>query len=286
MPTFDTPAPISVTVDLTVGHVRIDADDRTETTVEVRPSDPTKELDVRAAEQTRVSYADGKLLIRTPKLRPMFSSKVGSIDVAVTLPSGSQLHGDAASAEFAVEGRLGETRLKTALGHIQLDRTGPAQLHTSSGKVTVGAITGRAEVTTHSGAVRIGGIDGPAVIKNSNGDSVLGEVTGDLRLHVANGDIELRRALADVTAKTANGNIRIHEVVRGSVVLDAVAGELELGIRTGTAAWLDLSSTAGRVHNALDAAEGPAESDETVRVRARTVTGDIVVRRAVPAPQQ
>ncbi|WP_203860905.1 DUF4097 family beta strand repeat-containing protein [Plantactinospora mayteni] len=286
MQTFDTPAPISATVELVVGHVRIDADDRAETTVEVRPSDPAKELDVRAAEQTRVTYADGKLLVRTPRLRQLFSNKAGSIDVSITLPAGSELRGDAAAADFSVEGRLGETRVKTQLGHIQLDQTGSAHLHTSSGKVTVDRIAGRAEVTTHSGALRLGGIDGPAVIKNSNGGTTVGEVTGELRLNAANGNITVRRALAGVAAKTANGNIRIDEVVRGAVDLDAVSGELELGIRAGSAAWLDLSSTIGRVDNALDASDGPAEAEETVRVRARTVTGDIVIRRATPTPPQ
>jgi hypothetical protein len=54
MPTFDTPQPISVTVELGVGDLRIVASDRTDTMVEVRPSDPAKKADVTAAEQTRV----------------------------------------------------------------------------------------------------------------------------------------------------------------------------------------------------------------------------------------
>ena len=38
MPTFDTPNPISVEVELGVGDIRIEASDRTETVVEVRPA--------------------------------------------------------------------------------------------------------------------------------------------------------------------------------------------------------------------------------------------------------
>ena len=66
MPTFDTPAAISVTVELSVGDLRVNATDRTDTVVEVRPSDPGKKADVAAAEQTRVEYANGSLLIKTP----------------------------------------------------------------------------------------------------------------------------------------------------------------------------------------------------------------------------
>jgi hypothetical protein len=42
----------------------------------------------------------------------------------------------------------------------------------------------------------------------------------------------------------------------------------------------DVSSTAGRVHSALDAADAPEPSAETVEVRARTMAGDVVVRRS------
>jgi hypothetical protein len=40
-----------------------------------------------------------------------------------------------------------------------------------------------------------------------------------------------------------------------------------------------VSAAAGKVHNALDAADTPEPSAETVEVRARTSFGDVVVRR-------
>jgi hypothetical protein len=73
--------------------------------------------------------------------------------------------------------------------------------------------------------------------------------------------------------------VRLGEVVRGSVVLETRLGDLEVGIPEGTAAWLDLRAAAGKVHNALDAAEAPERSAETVEVRARTSAGSVVIRR-------
>ena len=64
MPTFDTPEPIAVTLDVGVGDIQVVASDRTDTVVDVRPSDPAKESDATAAEQTRVEYASGRLLVR------------------------------------------------------------------------------------------------------------------------------------------------------------------------------------------------------------------------------
>ena len=61
--------------------------------------------------------------------------------------------------------------------------------------------------------------------------------------------------------------------------LETQLGDLEVGIRDGTAAWLDVSTKAGKVHNALDAADAPEPSVETVEVRTRTSAGSVVIRR-------
>jgi len=63
-------------------------------------------------------------------------------------------------------------------------------------------------------------------------------------------------------------------------VLETAAGELEVGIREGTAAWLDVSSHYGRVRNSLDETDSPEQSEATVEIRARTSYGDINIRRA------
>jgi DUF4097 and DUF4098 domain-containing protein YvlB len=281
MPSFDTPEPISVTIDLAVGDVRITASDRQDTAVEIRPSDGSQEADARAAEQTRVEYAAGALLVKAPKQRGLgLFGKVGSIDVTIDLPTGSRVHGDAAVAAFRCAGRLGECRVKTATGDIECDHTGPLDLSTAAGAVAVDRVTGHAEVSTGAGRVRLREIDGTAVIKNSNGDSWVGDVTGDLRMNAANGDISVDHADASVVASTANGGIRIGEVTRGSASLKTSFGEIEIGIRAGTAARLDVATQFGRVHNELAAADSPEPSDETVEVRARTSYGDIVIRRS------
>lgn len=282
MPIFDTPEPISVTIELGVGDVQITASDRADTVVEVHPSNGSDESDVKAAEQTRVEYANGTLVVKAPKTRALdFSRKSRSVDMSIELPTGSQVYGDAAVADFRCAGQLGECRVKTSTGHIQLDHTGPLRLDTAGGHVTVDRVVGNAEITAGTGRVRIGEIDGAAVVKNSNGNTEIGTVTGDLQVRAANGDISIDRACAGADAKTANGSIRVGEALRGSVVLKTATGDLEVGIGKGTAAWLDVHTGFGRVHNSLDdASRGPEQSDETVEVRAHTAYGDITVRRS------
>jgi len=279
MPVFATPEPIFVTIELSIGDARIIASDRTDTVIEVRPRDDSKASDIRAAEQTLVEYSSGRLLVKTPKQRP-FIGRGASVDVTVELPAGSRVQGDSGMGDFGCEGHLGECRFKTGMGNIRLDRTGALHLKTGMGNIAVDRVLGDAEVTTGSGEVRLGQIEGPAVIKNSNGDTAVGEVTGDLKVKSANGRISIDRAHASVIAKTANGNIRIGEVMSGAIVLETAAGELEVGVREHTAAWLDVSSQYGRVRNSLDQADSPELSEAKVEIRARTSYGDIKIQRA------
>jgi DUF4097 and DUF4098 domain-containing protein YvlB len=281
MPRYETPEPISVTLELGVGDVRIAASDRTDTVVEVRPSDEADESDVKAAAQIRVDYTNGTLRVTGPKARPFdFSRKTRSVDVSIDLPSGSQVSAQMQMGDIRCAGRLGECRLKTSAGNVSLERTGPLRLSTSAGHVTAEGITGNADISTGMGKVQIGDVEGAAVVKNSNGDTAIDTVTGDVRVRAANGDIRVQRAGAGVDAKTSNGSIRLGEVARGSVVLGTAMGSLEIGIAQGTAAWLELDTAFGHVRNQLENATRPEEADETVEVRGRTSFGDITVHRS------
>jgi DUF4097 and DUF4098 domain-containing protein YvlB len=281
MPTFATLEPISVTLSLgfVVANVQVTAEDRDDTTVEVRPVDDSSKADLKAAEQTRIEYADGSLLVRAPKLGMLFV-RTGAIDVTIMMPAGSRVQGDTGMGELRCDGPIGECRFKTGYGDIRLDRAASVNLRSGSGAVTVDRIDGGAEVTASNGAVNIREIDGPATVKNSNGPSWIGEVTGDLRVHASNGDVTVDHAHADVTAKTANGSLRVGEVVRGSVTLETAAGSVEVGVRSGSAAWLDLDTRFGRVRNELAVTAAPEGTHEAVQIRARTHIGDILIRRS------
>ncbi|MDQ0718456.1 DUF4097 and DUF4098 domain-containing protein YvlB [Streptomyces luteogriseus] len=278
MPSFDTPEPISATAHVEAGSIQFTAGDRADTVVEVRPRDPKKDLDVRAADQTEVTYAGGALTIRTPKSN--LFGRTGTVDVTIDLPTGSHVDTTGSWTQVLGEGRLGEVRVKTSSGDVRFDATGPLKLTASHGSITVDRVDGTAEITTSSGSLRVGLVDGSAVLKNSHGTTTVGAATGELRVSGANGDIEIRRAEDAVTATTAHGTLRVGEVARGTVQLETSYGAIDVGVREGTAAWLDVSSVSGQVRNTLTTSEAPEKTEDSVRVRARTKHGNIDIRRA------
>ena len=282
MPTYDTPSPISVTVELSVGDLTVEATDRTDTVVEVRPTNPDRKVDVEAAEQTRVEYAAGRLLVRSPKSWKQYSPWGGteSVTVTIELPAGSDVHCDAGVAAMRATGRLGRVDHKAGVGELRLDETGPLHVKTGAGDITVASAVGDVEVTTGTGAVRVGSVDGTAVVKNSNGDTWIGTVTGEARVNAANGRITVDHARTGLSARSANGDIRLAEVRSGSVDATTAAGRVDIGVLDGVAAWLDLDTRFGAIRSELDAAERPGSPQGTVEVRARSSFGDVTVRRA------
>ena len=280
MPTYDTPKPIDLAINLPVGGIEVIAGDRTDTVVTVSPTNPAKEVDRRGAEGTKVDFDGTRLVVTGPKPRFSVFGPSESIDVVVELPTGSRLTAEISVGAVRTEGRLGATRIKSSTGSVDLDATADLWLRASHGKVTLGSVDGGLDATADHGGVKVGTVTGDAVFKTSHGSLTVGEAGGDVDAKLSYGDLDIARARGSVTAKTAYGAIDLGEVSAGSIQVESGFGEVTIGVLPGVAAWLDLSSKSGHVRNQLDGDSAPDPTEQTVAVRARTQFGNVTVRRA------
>jgi DUF4097 and DUF4098 domain-containing protein YvlB len=284
MPSFETHQPILLSIELGQGMVNVIAGDRSDTVVAVNPSDEGRQADVEAARKTVVDLANGVLSIKMPKpggiAAPVIGWKrSGSVAVIVELPEGSSLRADTGVADIRCDGSLGDVEVKTGVGDVRLDRTGALRVRSGVGRVSVEAASGNADIVA-AGDMTLGTVAGDADVKNLNGKTWISRVGGNVRVRSANGDVTIDDAGGDVTVKTANGDIRLGQVARGSATIETAAGGLEIGIKEGTAAWIDANTRFGRIHNSLSPADEPEPSTETVQVRARTGFGDVLITRS------
>lgn len=213
MQTFDTPAAISTVLDIPAGRIRFIAADRADTTVEVLPDDAAKSRDVKAAEQTQVTYEDGVLRIESSVAKNRLLGPSGSVEVTVQLPAGSRVEAKAASAELRGVGRLGDVAFEGAQGSVKLDETESARLTLLAGDISVGRLGGPGEISTQKGDLR-----------------VVEAVRGTLTLRTEHGDIAVgaaRGVSASLDAGTAYG--RIHNTLKNT---DGAAAGLSIHVTT------------------------------------------------------
>jgi Putative adhesin len=261
VPTFHTPQPITATVDIAAGSVRLVAGDRDDTVVEVRPRDASRSHDVKAAEQVRVDFKNGALAVTSQ--RGFSFPRRGAVVVDIALPSGSRLNASAASANITAEGRYADCKFASA-----------------SGDLEVGSVAGNLKADTASGGIAVRDVNGSASISTASGDVIIGDRDGDVKFRAASGSLAVTRLHGNVNVQTSSGDTTVATAVNGGVSVQTASGEVVVGIAEGTAAQLDLRTHSGEVRNSLAPSDGPAAGDETLVVHVRTASGGVIVQRA------
>ena len=200
MGTFTTRRPITATVEVPAGTVRLAAADRTDTVVDVRPHDPACPDDVSAAAHTRVDFADGDYAdcvlrsasgaLTVGRVRGNLKADSASGRITAATVDGAAAV-STASGDVRVDTIRGDLGVRTASGAVR----GEIVAQTSSGDVAVGIVDGTAallDLRTRSGSVRnaLTPTDGPA-----DGDDTL-----VVEARTTSGDIAVRRAVRPAAA--------------------------------------------------------------------------------------
>lgn len=202
--------------------------------------------------------------------------------------------------------QIGEEGRLRGSYRVRLEVPAGTDLNTAvaSGNVDVRCPVGDLTAKSASGDVSIQRVQGRLEVKMASGDVTIAEAGGDTRVVTASGDIRVERALSDCSAATASGDIHIGTIhgscnvktAAGNVLVErfegddlsarTVSGKLDLRFPTGCRVELDVSTLSGRV-DLPSPGETPAPSatpDRDVQVRAKSVSGNIVIGRAAPQP--
>ena len=202
MPTFQTADPVSATIDVVAGDVRIRAGDRDDHCGRGPSQRPGRRRGRQGGRLTRVEYADGNLLVKAPKLRSWLPRRDGgSIDVTIELPAGSDVRGTVQLGGFDCAGRLGDCRIKTGLGHHPGRQRGHAESEDRHRRHQRRARDGR-----RRGDRRLRRRARPRARRQRRDQELerrhwVGVAGRDLRVSAANGDIAVDRACAGVVGQ-------------------------------------------------------------------------------------
>ncbi|MDO8362673.1 MAG: DUF4097 family beta strand repeat-containing protein [Actinomycetota bacterium] len=233
-------------------------------TVEVRTGDAGAvhlSLESAVADDFELSAVGDHITVRHPS---RWSLRGRSCRLVVTVPSGTDVTIDSASAEVRLAGSLGSVRVRTASGDIEIDASR------------------RCEVTTASGDISCGTVDGDATITSISGDCSVRGVGGRMEATLTSGDLRVDHCAGDLAVVSTSGSARIGHCGGAEVSLRSLSGDVRVGLPSGIRVDADISTLSGKATLPPPAPTGqPLATDRRpVRLRLKTVSGDIRVERS------
>ena len=105
-------------------------------------------------------------------------------------------------------------------------------------------------------------LSGSGTVQSGSGDVRIGSGGAALEVKTGSGDVSIGAAPADVRVRTASGDIAIEAVTTGEVRAKAASGDIHAGVRSGTAAWLDVRTISGRVSSDLESGGEPSDDEQ------------------------
>lgn len=276
---FSTPEPVRLRIEYGAGDVKIEAADTATTTIriEAHRGDSASQ---DALEKTIVEQRGDEIRIETPRKSSLLR-RSPQLSARITVPAGSSVEAKLDSADLHAEGEYRDALIKSGSGDVRVDTvTEETSVQSGSGDITVMRATGRARAEAGSGDVTLRTVEGPTKVSTGSGDIRVDEAHGQTQVNSGSGEILIGDTHGDLAVNSASGDQLIRRTHRGRVQCNAASGDLQIGIAEGIAVWLDVNSISGSVQSQLDGSEPPTEGEETVQIKANTVSGDIALVRA------
>jgi hypothetical protein len=269
--TFDLPAAPVLDLRAAAGRVEVVAGPDGHASVEL---DAEGRRGAALVEDSRIEVVGERLVVHVPahgarRRSPLGLSLTGSMRLRIVVPDGTALEATLASARLDAPVTLRAATVKSASGDVRLEH-----------------VTGQAHVRLASGDVRFGHVDGGLSAATASGDIRGGDVGGDFAGRTVSGALEVGRLAGDVRARTVSGRVSIGELRRGDADVASTSGRQQIRVAPGLELDLDVATVSGVIHSELD--PGPASdaggaaraAPVDLRLRARTVSGDVEILRS------
>lgn len=273
MPTyvFASPTPTKLHAELRSGRLSVTATETETSTITVSG---------KGSDDVEVEQDGDQITILDRTSRTIFGFGGDSLLVEATVPTSSQLRAKTGSADVEASGRLAAAWLQTGSGQMSVDEVdGPLDASTGSGDVDVRRVGGAARFKTGSGEITVGKAEGPTSVSSGSGDVAVKHAAGPVSVKTGSGDVRVEEAEGDVALSTGSGDLVVGRIARGNIESKGASGDLRVGIPAGTPVWTDITTVTGSIRSTVGSAGQPAPGQDHVELRARTVSGDVLLEQ-------
>ncbi|MET0525622.1 MAG: DUF4097 family beta strand repeat-containing protein [Nocardioides sp.] len=266
---FETLEPVDLYVENGSGSVTVTADDTAETTVEITG---------RHADETVVRQDGRQISVIAPKLRSGFLGGDSKLDMTIKVPTDSTLAVKTGSANVTATGSYRGGQVKSGSGDVTIEiLDGAAVVETGSGDIRIDTADQELRVKSGSGDVRVQYAGGAIAVSTGSGDVEIGTSGASTVVKTGSGDLNIGESHDDVQMSTGSGDLVIRTAHRGKLTAKGASGDVQIGVPAGVPVWTDVSTVSGEIRSGLEGAGEPEEGADHLEVRAKTVSGDIVL---------
>ena len=266
---FETPQPVRLFAEIGKGSVKVVATETTSTHVEITGRD---------ADLVDVQQNGQQISVVGPRQRGGFFGTDPGLEVVITLPTGSELAVKTGSADIIVTGTVATSRLKSGSGDVELDAAdGPLLVETGSGDIRVEEAHAELRAKSGSGDVLVVDATAALVVSTGSGDVQLWTTRGPAVVKTGSGDVKVGDAADDVSLTTGSGDLVVGTARRGRLTAKGASGDVRVGVPVGVPVWTDISTVSGEIRSNLEGAGRPEDGADHLEVRAKVVSGDIVL---------
>jgi len=266
---FETPRPVRLVTEIGKGSVTIAATETTTTRVEIAGRD---------ADLVDVRQDGDQVSVIGPKQWGSFFGSDSRLDVTISIPTGSQLAVKTGSAGVTVSGTVGAGQVKSGSGDVEVDTAdGPLVVETGSGAVRIEQARADLRVKSGSGDVLVTEAAATLVVSTGSGEVRLGRTHGPVVVKTGSGDVRVDDAGSDVTLSTGSGDLVVSTARRGRMTAKGASGDVHVGVPAGVPVWTDISTVSGHIRSNLQGTGAPQDGADHVEVRAKVVSGDVVL---------
>jgi DUF4097 and DUF4098 domain-containing protein YvlB len=266
---FETHEPVDLTVETGKGTVDVTCTDTTESRVHIEGRD---------ADEVEVTQDGRRISVIAPRHRGGFFGGDAELYVRVVVPTASNIAVKTGSADVTLHGDAGSTMVKSGSGDVRITTSrGPSLIETGSGDITVDLAQAELRVKSGSGDVQLGRGGGAVAVSTGSGDVEIGTSDAAAIVKTGSGDLRVGQAHDDVSLATGSGDLVVDHAHRGRITAKGASGDVRVGIPAGTPVWTDITTVSGAIRSSLEGAGQPVDGQDHVELRAKTVSGDIVL---------
>jgi DUF4097 and DUF4098 domain-containing protein YvlB len=266
---FETHEPVTLHVETGKGTVHVTCTDTTETRITVEGKD---------ADEVLVEQTGRQINVIAPRHRGGFFGGDSELFVTAVVPTASDVGAKTGSSDVTVEGDAGSVAIKSGSGDVSVQTArGSALIETGSGDIQVDHAQDDLRVKSGSGDVELGHGGGSVAISTGSGDVQIGTSHAAAVVKTGSGDLRVGEAHDDVSLATGSGDFVVDHAHRGRLTAKGASGDVRVGVPAGLPVWTDLSTVSGSIRSSLEGAGQPADGEDHLELRAKTVSGDIVL---------